>query len=701
MFNKTFKAQITVMAALSVTIILSLICTCVRSAWDSFYNTQIKEACMLSVEGAFSAYHNDMLREYDILLLENNDKLKARIEQYVEENIYSCGKNVSLMGVDVDNSEYITDKGGIYLRKEIAAYMQYGVYSEMVDSLRQSEKELQKAEKIKEITSDIQDCEEDLWEVDLKTLQLIELVEGIETTDTGIVIRRGRLVSSGGYFAKSAVNETVSQDAVYVDEEKVYSSVKSSEPGYTDVSRILEDMYEDASGVADSEEDEAGSDDINSYSDVYRRNYTMLKAVLEGTKEMTEKALEVFGEYDTAKSGAEDKLGRCMDKVNTERQTLGEELYEGLMEDLMVMQGENLSDKKTMCDMEQLRQALSRNLIVLDGVCRQIEKLDENLNYDNSRDIMSSVVKCRQLLYGLSAKGMKFDYSGIDFSSDSTGLSAVKKVRQMITDGILALVMDTDNISGKSVNYTDLATDMSGKCDDMESKADVIKEQLLMNEYLMMKFNCFTDYLDMEADESACIDYTLEYILCGRGSDKENLEQTMLELSGIRTGMNLAYLITDKAKRTQAYTFAAGALGFTGNMALIKAGQYLVMSVWAYGEAIMDMRALYAGNKVDFVKTEKNWKLSLENLLSMKFDSDKESDDEGLEYRAYIRMLLMLESSEHKNYRTMGAMELKMISMGHDDFRMRNYIVSMAGTVVFSVVRRGQPYVQAISCSYI
>lgn len=63
MNNKTFKAQITVMAALSMTIIFSLICTCVRSALDCFYNTQIKEACMLSVEGAFSAYHNDMLSD--------------------------------------------------------------------------------------------------------------------------------------------------------------------------------------------------------------------------------------------------------------------------------------------------------------------------------------------------------------------------------------------------------------------------------------------------------------------------------------------------------------------------------------------------------------------------------------------------------------------------------------------------------------
>ena len=306
------------MAALSMTIIFSLICTCVRSASDCFYNTQIKEACMLSVEGAFSAYHNDMLSEYDILLLQYSDNIKARIEQYAEENIYSCGKNVSLMGVDVDNVEYITDQGGIYLRKEIASYMQYGLFSEMADVMRQSEKELQKVEKIKEITSDIQDCEKDLWEVDLKILQLIKYVEGIETTDTGIVIRSGEPVSSGGYFAKSAVNGIVSMDSVYVDEKKVYMSIDNSEPGYTDVSALLDDMYEDASGVAASEENQKEEDYINSYSDVYRRNYIKLKAVLGGTKEQTEKALEVLGEYDDAKSGTKNKLGGCMEKVSAE-----------------------------------------------------------------------------------------------------------------------------------------------------------------------------------------------------------------------------------------------------------------------------------------------------------------------------------------------------------------------------------------------
>lgn len=87
----------------------------------------------------------------------------------------------------------------------------------------------------------------------------------------------------------------------------------------------------------------------------------------------------MLGEYDDAKSGAEDKLGRCMEKVSAEIKTLGEELCDELIEDLKSMKEDNASDKKTMCDMQQLRQALSRNLIVLDGVCTQIENLKKIL----------------------------------------------------------------------------------------------------------------------------------------------------------------------------------------------------------------------------------------------------------------------------------------------------------------------------------
>lgn len=608
MSEKRLNAHITIMAALSMTIILSLICACIKSASDCYYNTQIKEACMLSAEAAFSSYHNDMLNEFDIFLLEDNDRIEARIEKYVEKNLSSCGKDISVLGVNVDNTGHMTDKGGIYLRKEIANYMQYEIYGDILGITQQSKTELEKSQKVKEITDDITECEEMMWNADVKILRLIELVDGIQTTDAGIVIKRGEPVAVPDYFVKSAVNGTVSKETVYVDEDKVYKKVNISQPGYVDVSKILEDMYEDAAGIT---EDMKDSEDINSYADIYKKNYGMLKSVIDGTASKTEKALKLLGEYEDAKTGAKDKLGNCVNKVISEGDILGDELQKGLLEDIEIIRQGNESDKKILCNVEELTAALERNKIVLDGIRDIINELDAELSYDNRQDVMALVVKCGQSLYGLSGKGMKFDYSQIDFNADSSGLSAIKKVRQMITDGILALVMDTDNISGKAITYGDLATNITEKYEDNNSIAEAVTEDALMNEYLMLRFKCFTDYFEDSANDTDCLDYTLEYILCGRDSDKENLEQTMLELSGIRTGINMAYLITDQNKKAQALTLATSALGFTGNMALIKGGQYLIMSIWAYGEAVMDMRDLYAGKKIKLFKSNDSWKLSL------------------------------------------------------------------------------------------
>ena len=46
------------------------------------------------------------------------------------------------------------------------------------------------------------------------------------------------------------------------------------------------------------------------------------------------------------KSGAENKLGGCMEKVSAEIKTLGEELCNELIEDLKSMKEDNASDKK-------------------------------------------------------------------------------------------------------------------------------------------------------------------------------------------------------------------------------------------------------------------------------------------------------------------------------------------------------------------
>ena len=97
---------------------------------------------------------------------------------------------------------------------------------------KNTQEQVEKAEKINEIASDISKCEEELWNIDEKILQLIQLVDGVKTNDTGLVIKRGKPEAVTDGFAKMAVNGEVSMISVGVGDSRIYDSVKNSAVSY-------------------------------------------------------------------------------------------------------------------------------------------------------------------------------------------------------------------------------------------------------------------------------------------------------------------------------------------------------------------------------------------------------------------------------------------------------------------------------------
>ena len=215
-------------------------------------------------------------------------------------------------------------------------------------------------------SSDIAACEEELFVIDEKVLELIKLVEGIDTEETGIVIRKGKPVPVSGSFAKCAVNGDITPDSVNVDNSMVYDTVSKGTPGYSDVSAILRDMLEDVDGLYEIGDKESEASGNNSYAQIYRRNYEMLREAISGARNKTIEALDVISGYHASKAEADKKIENCISKVEEGRDTLGEELYSGLMEDLKDIKSESISEKRELCNIQTISQALDRNKIILE-----------------------------------------------------------------------------------------------------------------------------------------------------------------------------------------------------------------------------------------------------------------------------------------------------------------------------------------------
>ena len=115
---------------------------------------------------------------------------------------------------------------------------------------------------------------------------------------------------------------------------------------------------------------------------------------------------------------------------------------------------------------------------------------------------------------------------------------------------------------------------------------------MLIHEY------CGHYFTNALSEEKKQFQYEMEYLLQGKSSDRENLQDTMTRLLVLRQGLNLIHILSDPAKRDEARGLAAGIVGVTGLAPLVEVMACFVMCVWAMAEAVMDLRTLYAGGRV-------------------------------------------------------------------------------------------------------
>ena len=710
------KGQITVFASLIIVLVLSVVCASIRSVSMSVAKTNANIACNLSVESVFAEYSKPLLDEFDLLFFEKTDQLEYQLKRYIEDNTkYNTGfTSEEVQSLEINQMIMATDNGGTVIKQEILDYMNYGILSEAAQLIIGSEEQVKKSEKTKEIVDKISECENYTSQMDTIVLQLITKIEGLDTNEYGFKSKHNKPIAIEENFVKKLCIGEATTNNVSVKDAKVYDALYSN---YINVLDILTYMHLDAESILDTEgkdvegKDVEGSEtegnDINSYEATFLRNYNELNNLINSVSEKIQDAITIAESYQ----GVLDKVTNTVDNtksdVETNRSILGDELANNFGEDLSKLGEFDNAQSKSICNVNIILSALKSNQNILNNTIQIFNSINKELNKGNAEQAMNLINKCENAISKFDNSELVFDYSGVDFASDGAGLGAIKKILNSIKDGMIGFVVeDTSKISKKEIAFDDLASSQqNGSSDYWSNIGEGAKDNVLYNEYLFSKFNSYTDSFDsngnlIETDE--LLDYQMEYILCGNDSDMENFKSTILQLSLIREGANLEYLFTDSEKKYESYALALSLLGYTGNYAVIKAGQYLIMSAWAYGESIMDMRTLVSGGRVEITKNKNNWKLSLENLLAMNFDSGNSNadKDKGFNYEEYLRILLYMEKPNDKYYRTMDTIEMKMIEKGNKEFRLKNYIYSLDATAVFLINGKSNYYSQEVQYSY-
>ena len=241
-------------------------------------------------------------------------------------------------------------------------------------------------------------------------------------------------------------------------------------------------------------------------------------------------------------------------------------------------------------------------------------------------------------------------------------------------NGLLSLVLPENFVlSDKSVSLQEqvsVRTRNVGRGSfPVYSTVGQLEERLLFEQYIVECFGCATE----SKAEGRSLDYELEYILCGKGSDAENLKEIVNKLLFFRFAANYMYLMTDAEKQSEAETFAAAISILLLQPETIEILKQIILVLWAFGESVMDLRGLLAGGRTVLVKTKETWQLNLSALFQLgtgEVQSEGADAQEGMTYAEYLQILLFLEKDAQLTMRTLDRVEQNLrLENGLDNFR--------------------------------
>jgi hypothetical protein len=216
-------------------------------------------------------------------------------------------------------------------------------------------------------------------------------------------------------------------------------------------------------------------------------------------------------------------------------------------------------------------------------------------------------------------------------------------------------------------------------------------EILLLQEYLMEHYNNYN--ASVLSDEMKALDYELEYIIMGKTADYDNLKAVLKKILLVRTAMNLFTLLSDKKSNEEARILAAGFVGFTGLPALVEITKMIVITVWAFAESLVDVKALLQGKTLPLLKKGSDIQVGLYDLFrfNKEFIKIKAESIKGnktlvdLNYEGYLKLFLYMESRTNKSFRAMDLIQENIQLKYEDSFYMKNCIFGYRAAADFKM----------------
>lgn len=458
--------------------------------------------------------------------------------------------------------------------------------------------------------------------------------------------------------------------------------------------------------------------------DIAEQSQKQLRDLISGTRKKAEEALDTIGKIEQKKKILTEETREYEQAIEENKKDIPVPIYKSLETDLIsqkdYLQGQqekkeyNLGTQK----LQSIKAVLNSNLKLL-RMAEEVSDMRISGEEQITGKIKEAIASSKTALKNYNIKDLNFDYSSLKVNPEVK--NPVDNFKKLMNYGILSLIVDdtaliskrklvadvlqsdslsepdkeidkskeiADDIGACREGYQEEIADSFGNYAESEkaergSSNEGILEKILFQEYLLTHFKNQNNTDTKEIDRNTVLKYEQEYLISGEKGDYDNFRNVISKLAFTRTILNYLYLITDAQKSQAAYAAAAAIIGFTCVEPLISLTKTIILLVWAYEEALVDVRGLIEQKYVPFFKTKGSFKIKFEELFLIsksliKQKAEKLPKEEinlgDMKYKDYMRILLFLTGQKKKNLRAMDLIEQNMNALYEGEFKMNQCI---------------------------
>ena len=392
-----------------------------------------------------------------------------------------------------------------------------------------------------------------------------------------------------------------------------------------------------------------------------------------------------------------DKLGKKLDEIGARYQAQIDELSSdsaGILQNSVDDYRQYTdADSERRQEIEAQTAIARRNIEILDETEERIDEAEEEIaeggdTYEYEDEFGNVYTETEEVDEGpiWAAVADYFDSYVIKKLNCRRGLADEEKegflesAKDILSGNLLQLVIpEGRRVSEHTVDDLVLvSTGAKSRRDETETGIRrTLLDNIMMCEYTAQFFTDFTD------DQDRNLQYEMEYIANGKRSDKDNLSASLSRIFAIREGMNYLTILKSSNLSSKADKLATTIVGAAGMPALKPLIKCLIIGVWAGAETVTDLRAMLKGGRVTLIKTEDEWKTSLEQVLATgskgELESDEEGDSKGQSYEDYLKFLILQEDLTERDYRMMDVIQIN-VRMADGDYYIENAVYGLEAT---------------------